>query len=168
MPKTLRITFVRDDPILIRGCSSFLLVARSREKFPLIIETDDEELVQGVYPGDLIVVSAPEGGEIPPALYHLEMVNTYHTPVIALGKDHPASRRLSYVISAAERIEMRCDIRRGTHPEQHLLCAADEFTGMILYAEEEDLVIENCREELRLSYMTWNLSLAETTYQNCG
>ncbi|HJK53751.1 MAG TPA: alpha/beta hydrolase, partial [Methanocorpusculum sp.] len=69
MPKTLRIPFVRDDPILIRGCSSFLLVARSREKFPLIIETDDEELVQGVYPSDLIVVSAPEGGEIPPALY---------------------------------------------------------------------------------------------------
>jgi len=161
MPKTIRIPHFGNEPILIRGRSSFLLAACIREKFPLIIETDDEELVQGVYPGDLIVVSAPEGGETAPALYLLEMVKTYHTPVIALGKDHPASRRLSYVVSAAERIEMRCDIRRGTHPEQHLLCAADEFTGMILYVEENELVIENCREELGLSRLAWNLSLAE-------
>lgn len=166
MPETIRVPFVRDNPILIRGHSSFLIAARDREKFPLIIETDTEELVQGVYPGDLIVVSAPEGGETVPALYLLEMVRTYHTPVIALGKDHPASRRLSYVVSAAERIEMRCDIRRGTHPEQNLLCAADEFTGMMLYTDGNELVIENCREELRLSHLAWNLSLAETNYHN--
>lgn len=161
MPETIRIPFVRDNPTLIRGHSSFLLAARTREKFPLIIETDKEELVQGIYPDDLIIVSAPEGGEIAPALYLLEMVKTYHTPVIALGKDHPASRRLSYVVSAAERIEMRCDIRRGTHPDQHLLCAADEFTGMILYTEGDELVIKNCREEITITTLSWTLSLTE-------
>ncbi|HJK79152.1 MAG TPA: alpha/beta hydrolase [Methanocorpusculum sp.] len=161
MEKTIRIPFSGNNPILIRGRSSFLLAACVREKFPLIIETDTEELVQGIYPGDLIIISAPEGGEIAPALYLLEMVKTYHTPVIALGKDHPASRRLSYVVSAAERIEMRCGIRRGTHPDQHLLCAADEFTGMILYADGAELVIEHCRGEITAAVLAWNLSLTE-------
>ncbi|MDR0438626.1 MAG: alpha/beta hydrolase [Methanocalculaceae archaeon] len=162
MPKTIRVPFLWDDPIILRGHSSFLLVARVAKKFPLMIETDDEELVQGVYPGDLIIVSALEGGEIAPALYLLEMVKTCHTPVITLGKNHPASKRLSYVISAATRIEMRCDIHRGTHPEQHLLCTANEFAGMILSAEGDELVIENSIGELRLSHLAWNLSLAET------
>lgn len=88
-------------------------------KFPLIIETDTEELVQGVHPGDLILVSA------------------------------------------AERIELRCDIRRGTHPEQHLLCTADEFTGMLLYTDSEELVIENCRGAITASVLSWTLSLTE-------
>lgn len=159
---TVRIPF-EDRPILIRGCSSFLLAAVAREKFLLIIETDTEELVQGVYPGDIILVSSPGGGEIVPALYLLEMVRTHHLPVIALAKDHPASRRLSYVVSAAERIEMRCDIRRGTHPKQHLLCAADEFAGMILFSESGDLVIENCRGTLTASSLAWHLSITEET-----
>ena len=162
MKSILRIPFAGNRPVLLRGASSFLLVARATEKFPLIIETDTEELVQGIYPGDLIVVSAPEGGEIAPALYLLEMVKTYHTPVIALGKNHPASRRLSYVISAAERIEMRCDIRRGTHPEQHLLCAADEFAGMVLSAEGNELVISQVRSEITASILSWTLTFSET------
>jgi hypothetical protein len=161
MPKTIRAPFLRDNLFILRGSSAFLLVARIAEKFPLFIETNNEELIQGIYPGYLIAVSAPEGGEITPALYLLEMVKTYHAPVISLGKDHPASMRLSYVVSAADRIEMRCDIRRGTHPEQHLLCAADEFSGMIIYAKDDELVIENSCEELKLSYLTWKLSLAE-------
>ena len=161
MPKTIRIPFLGNSPILIRGYSSFLLAARAQEKFPLIIETDTEELVQGVHPGDLILVSAPEGGGVAPALYLLEMVQTHHIPVIALGKNHPASKRLSYVVSAAERIELRCDIRRGTHPEQHLLCTADEFTGMLLYTDGEELVIENCRGEITASVLSWTLSLTE-------
>ena len=161
MASSCRIPFEGDKPILLRGRSSFLLVARAAEKFPLIIETDTEELVQGVYPGDLIAVSAPEGGEVAPALYLLEMVKTYHTPVIALGKEHPASRRLSYVVSAAERIEMRCDIRRGTHPEQHLLCAAGEFTGMVLSAEGNELVIDH-HGEIAASLLSWTLTLSET------
>lgn len=158
---TVRIPFCEDRPILIRGRVSFLLAAVAREKFPLIITTDTEELMQGVRPGDIILVSAPEGGEVAPALYLLEMVRSYHLPVIALGKDHPASHRLSYVVSAAERIEMRCGIRRGTHPEQDLLCAADEFAGMTLYSENGDLVIENCRGTLSTSSLEWHLSIAE-------
>ena len=161
MESILRIPFSGNRPVLLRGTSSFLLVGRAEEKFPLIIGTETGELVQGIYPGDLIIVSAPEGGEVPPALYLLEMVRTYHTPVIALGKDHPAGRRLSYVVSAADRIEMLCDILRGTHPDQHLLCSADEFVGMVLSAEGNELVAENCRARITAAVLHWDLSLTE-------
>ncbi len=161
MTGDLRVPFLGDHPVIIRGTTSFLLIAKAVEKFPLLIETDTEELVQGVYPGDLIIVSAPEGGEVLPALYLLEMVRTYHLPVIALPKTHPAGKRLSYVVSAAEKIEMRCDIRRGTHPEQHLLCSADEFTGMTLYLEGNHLVIDHPRPGISLSRLLWSPSFTE-------
>ncbi|MDO5844605.1 MAG: alpha/beta hydrolase [Methanocorpusculum sp.] len=156
MENVLKVPFRRDCPIIIRGRSSFLLVSKVLDKFPLLIETEDEEIVQGVSIGDLIIVSAPEGGEILPALYLLEMVKTYHTPVIALSKSHPAGRRLSYVVSANEKIEMRCDIKRGTHPEQHLLCSSDEFTGLALYADGKDLIIENPRS-VEIEYLDWEI-----------
>lgn len=161
MAGELRIPFGGDRPLVIRGSVSFLLIAKAAEPFPLLIETDTEELVQGVYPGDLIIVSAPEGGDLLPALYLLEMVKTYHLPVIALPKTHPAGKRLSYVVSAAEKIEMRCDIRRGTHPEQHLLCSADEFTGMILSADENDLVIRSPGPGITVSRLHWDPSYTE-------
>jgi len=161
MTGDLRVPFPGDQPVIIRGTTSFLLIAKAVDKFPLLIETDTEELVQGIYPGDMIIVSAPEGGEILPALYLLEMVLKYHLPVIALPKTHPAGKRLSYVVSAAEKIEMRCDIKRGTHPEQHLLCSADEFTGMTLYSEGNELVIEHPRPGISLSCLQWSPSFTE-------
>ncbi|MDO5846391.1 MAG: alpha/beta hydrolase, partial [Methanocorpusculum sp.] len=120
-------------------------------------ETD--ELVQGIHPGDLIAVSAPEGGELLPALYLLEMVRTYHTPVIALAKTHPAGKRLSYVVSANERIELRGDICRGTHPEQHLLCAAGEFAGMAISADGDFLVVENPAAGITAEQLSWKITL---------
>jgi len=161
MTGEIRIPFIGDKPVVVKGSSSFLLINRAFEKFPLMIETDTEEIVQGVYPGDLIIVSAPEGGDILPALYLLELVRTHHLPVIALPKTHPAGKRLSYVISAAEKIEMRCDIKRGTHPEQNLLCSADEFTGMTLFADGEELVIENARDGISVSCIQWESSFTE-------
>lgn len=160
MSSISRIPFKGDSPIIIKGRSSFLLASRVTKKFPLLIETEDEEIVQGVSAGDVIIVSAPEGGEILPALYLLEMVKTYHTPVIALSKSHPAGKRLSYVVSANEKIEMRCDIKRGTHPEQHLLCSSDEFTGLVIYAEEDNLVIESPRN-LETEYLDWKIEYSK-------
>ena len=72
MTGELRVPFGGDHPLIIRGTVSFLLIAKAVEPFPLLIETDTEEIVQGVYPGDLIIVSAPEGGDLLPALYLLE------------------------------------------------------------------------------------------------
>ncbi len=108
MTGDLRVPFRGDQPVIILGTTSFLIISKAFEKFPLLIETDTDEIVQGVYPADLVIVSAPEGGEVLPALYLLEMVRTYHLPVIALPKTHPAGKRLSYVVSAAEK--SRCGV----------------------------------------------------------
>lgn len=132
-----------DAYILIRGHSSFLLAARAGTKFPLLIETAEGEIVQGMYPDDIIAVSAVSGGEILPALYLLEQVRTYHFPIVALAQTHSAAGRLPYVISANDRIELTCDNGRGTHPEQNVLCTADELTGMALSSENGCLKIEN-------------------------
>ncbi len=157
MPAVLRIPFSGGMPLIIRGPSSFILVACAEEKFPLLIETETEELVQGIHAGDLIAVSAPEGGELLPALYLLEMVRTYHTPVIALSKTHPAGKRLSYVVSANEKIELRSDICRGTHPEQDVLCTAGEWSGMTISAGNGELIIENPAPKITVERLDWQI-----------
>jgi hypothetical protein len=121
-----------DELLLIRGNHSFLLVAKAGKPFCLCIETSAEEICLGVEPADIIAVSAPEGGPVEPALMLLELVKTYHTPLLVLPKNHPGSRRVSRVVSVAPEIHTSCSIRRGTHPEQHLICSSDELAGMVL------------------------------------
>jgi hypothetical protein len=121
-----------DELLLIRGKKSFLLVGRVNTSFALCIETFQEEYCQTISSGDLVVVSAPEGGPIEPAFMLIELVRTYHIPLLVLPKDHPGSRRIAYVVSVGPNIRTDCAIRRGTHPEQHLICSADELSGISL------------------------------------
>ena len=121
-----------DGVLLINGKQSFLLVALVKNRFGLCIETAHDEYVQGVEAGDLVVVSAPEGGAIEPALMLIDLVRTFHVPLLVLPKDHPGSKRISYVVSVGPEIFTSCSIRRGTHPDQHLICSSDELAGISL------------------------------------
>src|SRR5512137_1057350 len=111
---------LHDGFMLIKGKQSFLLVALVKNSFGLCIETSHDEYVQGVEQGDLVVVSAPESGDIEPALMLIDLVRTFHVPLLVLPKDHPGSKRISYVVSVGPEIFTSCSIMRGTHPEQHL------------------------------------------------
>lgn len=121
-----------DELLLIEGDHSFLLVSRVKDRFGLYIETSDQEFCQGVDAGDIVVVSAPEGGAVEPALMLMDLVRTYHVPLLVLPGDHPGSRRISYVVSVGPEIFTSCSIRRGTHPEQNLICSSDELAGITL------------------------------------
>jgi hypothetical protein len=121
-----------DELLLIRGKQSFLLVAKVKSMFGLCIETAHDEYVQGVEAGDLVVVSAPEDGAIEPALMLIDLVRTFHLPLLVLPKNHPGSKRISYVVSVGPEIFTSCSIQRGTHPDQHLLCSSDELGGIAL------------------------------------
>jgi hypothetical protein len=121
-----------DESLLIKGKQSFLLAALVKNNFGLCIETAQEEYVQGVEAGDLVVVSAPEGGAVEPALMLIDLVRTFHVPLLVLPKNHPGSKRISYVVSVGPEIFTSCSIRRGTHPEQHLICSSDELSGISL------------------------------------
>jgi len=121
-----------DQSLLIKGKQSFLLVALIKNNFGLCIETAHDEYVQGVEAGDLVVVSAPEGGAIEPALMLIDLVRTFHVPLLVLPKNHPGSKRISFVVSVGPEIFTSCSIRRGTHPEQHLICSSDELAGICM------------------------------------
>ncbi|MGA2919033.1 alpha/beta hydrolase [Methanoregula sp.] len=121
-----------DEFLLISGEHSFLLAGKANARFGLRIETMDAEYSQTVDPDDLIVVSAPEGGPLEPAIMLAEFVRTYRMPLIVLPKNHPGSKRFSYLVSVWPEIHTSCSIRRGTHPEQHLVCSSDELAGISL------------------------------------
>jgi len=121
---------LEDGFLLIRGNHSFLLIGMAKDRFSLCIETSAEEFSLGVMPGDVIVVSAPEGGAVEPALMLMELVRTWHVPLLVLPRDHPGSRRISRVVSVAPEVHTSCSIARGTHPEQHLVCSSDELSGL--------------------------------------
>ncbi len=128
---------LNDEYLLISGTRSFLLVAKIRNLFAIRIETPDKEFSQTLEPSDLVVVSAPEGGAVEPAVMLAEFVRTYHMPLIVLPKDHPGSKRFSYLVSAGPLVTTSCAIRRGTHPEQHLVCSSDELAGTTIKAIPE-------------------------------
>lgn len=148
---------LKDEFLLISGTRSFLLVTRAGSLFALRIETMDKEYSQTVEPGDLIAVSAPEGGAMEPAFMLAEFVRTYRMPLIVLPKDHPGSKRFSYLVSVGPLITTSCSIRRGTHPEQHLVCSSDELAGIVLRAHPEGVEIVELPEGATHRYVNFRI-----------
>jgi hypothetical protein len=130
-----------DEFVLIAGTRSFLLAARANSLFALRIEAPDREYCQTIEPSDVIVVSAPEGGEIGPAVLLAELVRTYRMPLIVLPKDHPGAQRSSYLVSAGPLVTTNCSIVRGTHPEQHLVCSSSELAGTTIRGHPDGVEI---------------------------
>lgn len=141
---------LRDDLLLVEGKNSFLLIGRALAPFTLYIESLHDETSQGVHADDLVAVSSPEGGAIEPAAMLLELVRRYHTPLVVLPKDHPGSPRLKLVVSVSREILTSCTIRRGTHPEQHLLCSSDELAGIQLRGEAGSVIAASIPEGVTL------------------
>jgi hypothetical protein len=150
---------LEDGLLLIRGDHSFLLIGKAKDRFSLCIETSTEEFCQGVMPGDVIVVSAPEGGPLEPALMLMDLVRTYHVPLLVLPKDHPGSRRISRVVSVAPEVLTSCSIKRGTHPEQQLVCSSDELGGISIMGTQDGLEISGMPVGLSLHVVTCRLLL---------
>jgi hypothetical protein len=150
---------LEDGFLLIRGNNSFLLIGMAKDQFPLYIETSTEEFCQGVMAGDVIVVSAPEGGAVEPALMLMELVRTYHVPLLVLPRNHPGSRRISRVVSVAPEVHTSCSITRGTHPEQHLVCSSDELSGLSIRGTSGGFELEGLAAGLSLQTVNYRLLL---------
>jgi len=150
---------LKDEFLLISGTRSFLLAAKANARFAIWIETSDKEYCQTIEPSDLIVVSAPEGGAVEPAIMLAEFVRTYRLPLSVLPKDHPGSKHFSYLVSAAAEIHTSCSIRRGTHPEQHLVCASDELAGLTLKGLPGQVEISGLPEGCTVKYVTSRIGI---------
>lgn len=148
---------LEDGLLLIRGNRSFLLIGLAKDRFSLCIETSTEEFCQGVTPGDVIVVSAPEGGAVEPALMLMELVRTYHVPLLVLPRNHPGSRRVSRVVSVDKEVHTSCSITRGTHPEQHLVCSSDELAGLSIRGISGGFELEGLTAGLSLQTINYRL-----------
>jgi hypothetical protein len=148
---------LEDGLLLIRGTCSFLLVGKAKDRFSLCIETSAEEFCQGVMPGDVIVVSAPEGGAVEPALMLMELVRIWHVPLLVLPHNHPGSRRISRVVSVAPEVQTSCSITRGTHPEQHLVCSSDELAGISFRGISGGLEIAGMPAGVTLQTVTYRI-----------
>jgi hypothetical protein len=153
------ITPLSDKLLLIRKGPSFLMIGKAQERFSLCIETSSDEYCQTVEPDDLIVVSAPDGGEPEAAAMLVELVRRHHTPLIVLPKDHPGSRRLRYVVSVGLVITTDCTILRGTHPEQHLVCASENLSGMMLQGVKGGIEISNLPSGAGLTHFQYRTNI---------
>lgn len=141
----------RDEYLCIRSNYSFILIGRVLNPFTLFIETSQVEHCQYLETGDLVVVSAPEGGRIGHGIILLELIREYHVPLVVLPKGHPGSKKIPMVVSAGDIIELNCTIQRGTHPEQHLLCSSDAMAGMIIKKTTEGVELTMINETLQVN-----------------
>jgi hypothetical protein len=144
--------------LLIRGAHSFLLAAQAHACFALCIETTEQEFCQTLEPQDLVAASAPEGGALEPAVMLIEFVRKYRMPVTVLPRNHPGSKRFSYLVSAGPEIHTSCTIRRGTHPEQHLICSHDELAGIVLKGIPGGVEISNLPEGVSVQRLQYRVS----------
>lgn len=148
--------------LLIEGTRSFVLAGIIGRRFPLCLETMTGEVCTTLEQGDIVAVSAPEGGPLEPAVMLLELVRSYQLPLLVLPPGHPGSKRLRFIVSAASEISLSCAIQRGTHPEQHLLCSSDELAGTLLMKKEGGIEVRNLPPEIRTALIRPSLSMIAT------
>ncbi len=121
-----------DEMLMLHGNSGVIGIVKAGTNNLFFLETEEEEIVLGLEPDDLLVSSGfdTEKTTLDGVKCVLYMIREVGTPLIVLPKHHPASKRLKIVVSVGPRTRISCDITPGTHPEQDVLCGVDEFSGV--------------------------------------
>jgi hypothetical protein len=128
-----RVKLSPDEILFLKGSSGELGVVKASKDMQIFIGTPEgEEVVQFLQADDLIAVSMFSVGKKAEkgirCMVHL--IREHASPIIVLPEDHPTSKRLSMVVSCGDFIRLDCGIQPGTHPEQDILCACEDFSGM--------------------------------------
>lgn len=140
-----RIKLGSDEVLFLIGSSGELGIAKASKNMQIFIGTPEgEEIVLFLQTEDLIAVSAFEVGEkaekgIKCMIYLLRELGS---PIVVLPKNHPTSTRLKMVISCGNLIRLNCNIQPGTHPEQDILCACEDLSGVEISAVEDGVEIK--------------------------
>ena len=130
-----KIPLKNDEIIFLNGKSGTVGVVKFAKNGQIFIGTPDkEEIVMFLEKEDLIAVSALNSGPlaedgIKSLIFLLKDVGT---PLVVLPKDHPTSKRLPMVASCGETVRLDCNITPGTHPEQNILCACEDLSGIMV------------------------------------
>ncbi|MDH7596252.1 MAG: hypothetical protein QHG98_00695 [Methanothrix sp.] len=134
----MKIRIADDEIAYLRGSTGTLALARTLGRH-FFLETDREEIVLFTDPDDLIVASSFGTGEaiergLRCTIFHIRELGS---PLIVLPKGHPASPRLRVVVSVGKRTRLSCRIQPGTHPEQDVLCGAEEMDGVEIHGTDD-------------------------------
>ncbi|MGZ4880221.1 MAG: hypothetical protein ACXV7G_04000 [Halobacteriota archaeon] len=144
---------LNDDEILfVRSTDGVIGVIKSGCVRQLFIETLEDEIVMAVSADDLLVASgfSNDSTTTKAIICTLSLIRDVGSPLIVLPKSHPASSRLRVVASVGKRTVLRCDIEKGTHPEQDVLCGPAGLDGLeivaakgaVLFRGDDSLIIE--------------------------
>jgi len=150
----MRIKIADDEIAYLRGRTGTLALARTLGRH-FFLETEREEIVLFTEPEDLIVASSfGTGDAVERGLrYTIFHIRELGSPLIVLPKGHPASPRLKVVVSVGKRTRISCRIQPGTHPEQDVLCGAEEMDGLEIHGTSDGAEVigfdgEVCVEKL--------------------
>jgi len=132
-----------DEILFVRSADGVIGVVKSGAVRQLFIETVDDEIVMTVDPEDLLVASGFSNDRTTTnaIICTLALIRNSGSPLIVLPKDHPASARLKVVASVGKRTVLRCDIQKGTHPEQDVLCGSLGLDGLEVISAEGHVLL---------------------------
>ncbi len=132
-----RVKLSPDEILFLRGSSGELGIVKAGKDRQIFIGTPEgEEVVQFLQAEDLIAVSAFSVGNKAEkgvkCMIHL--LRELSSPIVVLPENHPTSNRLKMVVSCGDFIKLDCNIQPGTHPEQDVLCACEDLSGIEIQA----------------------------------
>lgn len=139
----MRVPFREDEIAYLCGGQGTIALAKALGRH-FYLETEREEVILFTDPDDLIVASSFGAGErirrgLRCTVYQIRELGA---PLIVLPKGHPASPRLTSVVSIGQRTNLSCRIQPGTHPEQDVLCGPEEFHGMVVRASPDGAIVD--------------------------
>ena len=140
-----RIRLNPDEIFFLIGSSGELGITKAACNMQIFIGTPEkEEIVMFLEAEDLIAVSTFEVGEkaetgIRSMLY---LLREFGSPIVVLPEDHPTSKRLPLVVACGDHVRLDCQIQAGTHPEQDILCACEDLSGIEITAVDGGVEIE--------------------------
>ena len=128
-----RVKLSPDEILFLKGSSGELGIVKAGKDMQIFIATPQgDEVVQFLQSEDLIAVSAFSNGKIVEkgikCMVHI--LRELSSPIVVLAENHPTSKRLKMVVSCGDFIKLDCNIQPGTHPEQDILCACDDLSGI--------------------------------------
>lgn len=131
--------------LFLQGSTGVVGLAKFGKKGSIFMGTPDlEEIAIFMGPDDLIAVSAFDtGNRVEKGIKSMiHLLREMGAPLVVLPDDHPTSKRLPLVISCGELVHLDCQIQPGTHPEQDILCACDELSGLKIKATSTGVEIQ--------------------------
>jgi hypothetical protein len=153
-----RISLSSDEILFLIGSSGELGLAKTGREMQIFIGTPEkEEIVVFLGKDDLIAVSTFNVGlkeevGIKSMMY---LLKEFSSPIIVLPKNHPTSKRLKMVVACGDHIRLDCNVEAGTHPEQEILCACEDLSGLDIKAVPYAVEIKGIISDFKVEKMNY-------------